>query len=908
MRLAILAVCLAAACGCLDEDRAAARRVAPWSEFKFHHVEAGRGRLFNILLTAPAITKDDAEVRVLFELQPDNENYYYAALARDGLVLGKVECGVELPLAEWRGTGASPAFATEQQVTIVRRPGQMAVAVGNRKVLAVQDDTLPQGRVAVGSRGLSAPRVRVQPASVIYASDDFMRGKDDATAWRPLSGEWTIDSVTHPGRSANAFFYTGRPAGNEAALAVFGEGWWDDYTFEAAVRPAGRTDVGLVFRYLDPRNHYAFRQTSGSGGTVLRLVRREAGKEAVLAQAAGALRPTQWARLRISAFGPRLTATIDGHEVLRADDPTFAFGAIGLLASGGRGADFDDVFIRAQRGAVADSIGGAVAWQARGGEWTADDAPGSGGLRAVGPPGSSGLQFAKLLAGDDGWTDYRVAATVVPETGGRAGIITRYQSESQHDLFLYDAAAGEYQLVLVRDGEPKVVADTVAAGGVGPRSLAVRLDGGVTRCEVDGRQVLTHYDGNAPAGKAGACVGRESSATFGDLAVGFPERPAPVLTKLDTFAAETTMTNWAAAESDWRPIRTTCWIDTAKVNWHRGSFPGGGSIRIAAAFDPTRGGMLRLFTCCDVTPGRGSAQVTAGYEAVVQSLGRSGDGSVRLLRNGKEVGSAQVEAFKPASRVALTKLADHILVEIGGAAVLAFKDPEPLEGWSTGYVAQGVEVKPEGVDVFCDNVIVYSFVRAAADWRTAGGKWLVTNRWRCDPRWSFFGGESLRRAATIWHKVSLEGDVSVEFAGGIRHQGRKGGYKHASDMNVVICGDGKDLNSGYGFLFGGWGNTKTAITRNGKIVAELERTIPKSIHRRWFYFKVVKRGGHLRYYIDDKLVLEYEDPQPLGDGQVALWTYKNGLMVARVRIAADRIGPRERFDAPYPKISRGPYD
>ena len=36
---------------------------------------------------------------------------------------------------------------------------------------------------------------------------------------------------------------------------------------------------------------------------------------------------------------------------------------------------------------------------------------------------------------------------------------------------------------------------------------------------------------------------------------------------------------------------------------------------------------------------------------------------------------------------------------------------------------------------------------------------------------------------------------------------------------------------------------------------------------------------------------------------MALWTYKNGLIVGKVRIATEKIGPKERFDAMFPDLS-----
>ena len=908
--MALMVLCTA----CIEDERAAARRLAPWEEFGFRSVRTSRGRSFNLILATPALSAPESEVRLLFELQPDNVNYYYVGVTSGHLTLGKVECGVELALAEWVDPAGESFFAKERRVTVIRRPGRISVAIDGRRVLDANDDTYEQGTVAVGTKGLGvapAPEVTVVRASEIYASDDFMRSKDEATVWRTLSGHWGIESVNNPGLSANAFVYSGRGADSAPAVAVLGEPWWDDYSFEVSAKPVAGANVGLLFRYVDEANHYALRQASGTAGESLQLVRVEGGRETVLKEARGRLRPGQWGRLRITAFGSRLTAHVDDREVLSAQDSTLAFGMIGLRVAGEAGADFDDMFVRGQRGIIEEFRTGVVTWQRKGGEWTVrQGTPATGpSLRAIGPPRDSTRPHAKLLAGHDSWADSRLSVEVNPNSKGTFGIVTRYQDETDHDLFLYDTKAGTYSFVSVRGGEQRVVGRAPAEPMTAVRSLSVRLVDGVTICEVDGARVLSHFNADLAPGKVGLCVARESSAGFRGLAVTFPEPARPVLTKLDTFAAETTMANWAAAKSDWRKIPTDCWGRKVPVEWHRGGFPGGGSMQIGGAFDPTKNGALHLFICCDVSAEGKTRRLKSGYQATIRSDAHGGDGgAVTLARNGDEVATEELAGLGANSRVVLKKVADYVVVDIDGEVVLAFKDESPLAGWRVGYSTDNVGVKAEDVDVFCPNTASYSFVRAAADWRTAGGEWLVMNRWRCDPRWSFFGGESKDGVAAIWHKSTLRGDLNIEFAAGIRHQAVRGGYQtFASDMNLVICGNGTSLASGYGFVMGGWSNTGTAITRNGRVVAQSTFNIPKDIHRRWFYFKVTKRKGHLKYYIDHKLILEYVDPRPLPDGQVALWTWQNGLMVARVRMAADQFGLKEKFDAPVPAVSRCMY-
>ncbi len=916
VRCAVAAIALMVLCtSCIEDGRSTGRGAAPWDEFAFRSVTSSRGRLFNLILSTPAISAAETEVRLLFELQPDNVNYYYVAVTAGQLTLGKVECGVELPIAERVGPAGTAFFAKERRVTVVRRPGRISVAIDGRKCLDANDDTFDRGAVAVGARGLGAtpaPEVAVVRASEIYASDDFMRAKDEATVWRALSGKWAVESVTNPGLSANAFVYSGRAAGSRPAVAILGDSWWDDYSFEVSAKPVAGARVGLLFRYVDEADHYAFRQASGAAGESLQLVRVAAGKETILDETSGGLRPAQWARLRVGAFGARLAAYVDDREVLTAEDPSFAFGMIGLRVATEAGADFDDVFVRGQRGIIEDFRTGTVTWQKRAGEWTVRRVTPTSGpsLRAIGPPADSARPNAKLIAGDDSWADSRLSVRVSPTSRGKLGLVSRYHGEADHDLFLYDTNAGEYSLVSVRDGEQSVAASVAAEPMTSPRTLVVRLVDGVTICEADGAMVLSYFSPELASGKVGLFVAKESAAVFSRLAVTFPEPPRPVLTKLETFGAEKTMANWAAAASDWREVRTDCWGRKADVAWHRGGFPGGGSMQAGVAFDATKGGEVHLFICCDVLAEGRARQLKAGYQMTIRSAARGAvGGTVALLRNGEEVAAEKLSELGSSSRIILKNVADYVLAEVDGEIVLAFKDKEPLDGWQVGYaVDEATTVEPEDVDVFCPNTASYSFVRAAADWRTAGGKWLVMNRWRCDPRWSFFGGESKKGVAAIWHKSELRGDLNIEFAAGIRHKAVRGGYgKFASDMNLTICGDGRSLASGYGFVMGGWSNTKTAITRNGRVVAEAKLKIPGGIHRRWFYFKITKRKGHLKYYIDHKLVLEYVDPRPLPDGQAALWTWQNGLMVARVRMAAEQFGLKENFNAPVPIVSKCMY-
>jgi hypothetical protein len=160
--------------------------------------------------------------------------------------------------------------------------------------------------------------------------------------------------------------------------------------------------------------------------------------------------------------------------------------------------------------------------------------------------------------------------------------------------------------------------------------------------------------------------------------------------------------------------------------------------------------------------------------------------------------------------------------------------------------------------------------------------------------------------AVIWNKREFRGDVTLEFCGATKMNRSKEKhawhYDYAADINAAICADGQDLTTGYNFLFGGWHNKFTRLTRGNDILAEsAEDIIPSqktNIHHLWFYLKIQKRGDRLRCWVDNKLLFDKRDPKPLTGRRIALWTWNNGVMVARVRISAADGSRMELLDRP----------
>jgi hypothetical protein len=227
-------------------------------------------------------------------------------------------------------------------------------------------------------------------------------------------------------------------------------------------------------------------------------------------------------------------------------------------------------------------------------------------------------------------------------------------------------------------------------------------------------------------------------------------------------------------------------------------------------------------------------------------------------------------------------------------------------------VQGGLSVDRHEANVVSPHIYDYTFSTAPADWVMELGDWRVRSRWSCTPSWNFMGGESAEVAA-IWNKHEFLGDLTVEaYMSYKMNVLGEGGYRNGTDFNVSICGDGRNLFSGYSFIIGGWGNSWTRIMRGTQVLAETNAPSARPVtlldgspgtwawHRRWWEVRAIKRGGDLYLFFDNALVLQAHDPDPLPGGRVALWTFDNGIMIPRVKIYYDRERPPgERGEPPY---------
>jgi len=528
---------------------------------------------------------------------------------------------------------------------------------------------------------------------------------------------------------------------------------------------------------------------------------------------------------------------------------------------------------------------------------------------------------ARIWWGQPSWQDYALSALVGPWEEGTLGLCFRYLDErNYYSVRWRKAGAPVIELRRTENGEDRLLAASPVEHDGGFHRLGVRSEGARILVSVDERPILNVADTAFLHGRTGLFAENVAAGLFSDVLYRFLPGPTAITTIHKAFAAEEEMRVWSAALADWTqaPCPPVLISETGgesepnpiEVWWHRADFFGDARIDLRMHAPPETGTEAGLIL-------NGNARDLAG--GVLARLRRAAaDGNdeavltAELLVDGLLKESALVSWPDGPGVLSLRRIGDTILLRTGEETLLTCRVSAVSGLHRVGWYAVGIAAEPSAVNLYSDNIANYTFKKAPTDWRVGAGAWGVTNKWQCDPRWSFFSGRS-DGLAVLWNKRPLRGDFTIEYyVGNMMDQSRGRRYEYAQDMNITVCADGKDLTSGYSFLFGGFGNTVTGICRRGERWAEptgRKRLLidTRGLHRKWYHVRVSRKGGQLELRIDDQLVVSRTDDDPLPDGYWALWTYNNGIMVARVRVTAEGIEPRVSPDLVWPGTTQALY-
>lgn len=670
-----------------------------------------------------------------------------------------------------------------------------------------------------------------------------------------------------------------------------------------------RSEARLAFNYQDDHNHYLIRVSREA----VELLKVQDGKPTRLyAPAPFKTYKDDSLHLTLKRRGAQMTLIVNGVIAARLEDATFHGGKVGVSSSGMllkpdavRVQPIEPVF-----------FGDDFTRAGKAGEW--EDLTHNWGLSRpkssqFNPSATSnpfayratGGAYAMTLAGRWFWDNYSFDAAAKADSDGCIGLIVYAQDGYNYILFRwfsegFNAPPNQAkQLIAVVNGQAQTL-DAQPGGFVPGQWYKLTV-------KINDEKILTFID-DEPAcrstslffgqGKIGLFSQFCREAQFDDVAVmpwdgsdrtrmSFGEEP-----KVSAgFVREDTMAKWTNPAFGWM-------AEDTYTAWHRDNFYGDAALtlRLTHLYTP---GTLML---CLHSP---TTDFHQGYTWRLQIVPLERNVQWELWRQGTTVAKGKQEWEENATSVGLTffRTGQQIIGYVAGQQAFSFTDVAPLTGRKVGFFTNGIPLTFNNVRASSTHLIDETFATAPTRWWQGRGVWTVEPRWPCDERWAWMtGGDA--ETPILWSKSAFSGDVTVDLFAAIQMDANESplGYRRPSDINVTICGDGKDLGSGYSFIFAGWRNTRSAILRQGKVVASTTETrifqpsrLNNDFHRHWYHIRITKRKSLLQFYVDDLLVCEYYDENPLPAGRVAFWTFKNGLVVARARIAYENLAPAEPF-------------
>ncbi|HEX9996015.1 MAG TPA: hypothetical protein VGB45_02645 [Abditibacterium sp.] len=822
------------------------------------------------------------QFELLFDHQ-DAKNGYVLTATPSNTSFSVVKNGVKRALSS-----APIVWKAQNTVVLQRRPWLMRLLVDGRVVLTAFDASFNDGKIGANlASGWNWKDVRVQPVEPIRFDDDFTRaGREGDNSWQTASGKWELSASSAQVNARNANM-SSNPFAFEAsapkmlALATTGRKFWDSYDARVAARPSSAGSIGIAVYVQDPKNYLAFVWDGNENSLSRRIVRVKDGVSTTIASASGAFLPRQWYEIGLRTSPGYVEALIDGAPVLRARDDSFGQGGIGLLAQNLEIAAFDDVRVRSYdfyRQNLAASNG---AWTTNG---------------------------AFRLTGRGDWNNYRLIAPIKSEASGVFGLVAGFRDSKNYTLFRAASTTstaafrGRQQIVRFQDGVAKILSDA-------PFSAIFKLNPRLTLSAQNGALSIAAGDEilaqSAQSGLTTGQTGVWNPAAFGsDTVLYFPPAPEPpkIAARMEDDAY---MVGWASATGEWPPAAGENGLEF----WNTGEFFGDASLEF-----PWRASYKGHI---EIALRAARGKFASG--AVLRGQSSDDLKSVKwtLSRDGKTLGGAQVAI--PAAESAESPEALSFKIALQGPSVLLFAGDAPIlsvldtaapAGNSLAVRSQGFRVRAERLRAQNTNRDDTAFSRAPTDFYAPQGNWSIFSRWPCYGDWSFFGGEGL--SPVLWSKRTYGGDIVAEmYAHPQMILPKEPGYSHPGDLNVTLCGDGKNPSSGYNFVVAGWDNTRTKLLRGNQVLAEVSGPgafFPNSInhnerwHRKWFYIRAEarratvngKNGVQLTLTLDDNPILTAFDPSPLPNwekgGRVAFWTLDSTLMIARAKIEAHKMG------------------
>lgn len=696
-----------------------------------------------------------------------------------------------------------------------------------------------------------------QKTGPVFFDEDFMHTENDLGEWTVREGRWGVVALNNPTRSANPFSLTSKA---EQGVITAGYPFWRNYEFSCAVHTEGVVPFGLLLCYTEAAE-YRLEFEPGTSIDTLVLTRRDGEQITVLGHVDVTGIANQWTVLRVSQFHGHLNVWHDDIPLMSVVDPApLIGGAVGVSAKHADSVRFDDASVRPVTRLDMDA--------------------------AQSDPALRALVLANVS----------VTARVESIGDGVTLYARRNDLGDEITATLKAEAAGNLQVVV---GGAATESATVEAPPRGPFDLALHVLDGDAWCSINDRIVAFSKCGEITApGTAGV----DGNVIRYSVAAATP-LPA-IKNRVRVFEHEKAMAEWSKTTTDW--FSATGKRDA--IHWHRSDFWSAVSIEqdLRPWHAELKAHSFALLFAGETTAGKAD-------QIELKIAPKSEDDVYVEIRSGNMTAATTFKKDALPETMQLERRGGKILAWIDGELWQHFDAPESLADLCrVGHrTSSQDESWVDTVVIGAANVASYSFRTAPVDWSAVAGDWKVTNRWQCDPRWSFYSGYKRNGVACNWHKAEHGDSVTLDFYVGPKMQKERGGkYEYVADFNAVLAADGRDVNSGYSFMLGGCDNAGSIILRSDNELNFNEAVkLPRGgdTHRRWFHVKIRKHGNRLRFWVNNKLAGDVTDDNPLQGRRFGLWTWDNGMMIAQFRISTN-VALKTAPAINQPPIPKTPYD
>ncbi len=750
--------------------------------------------------------------------------------------------------------------------------------------------------------------------------DNFLvpAGSEFPPIWEVMSGIWKLHSVTgsvsgssggyrlarqpKPEKSPN--FYT-LEGGGTNGVVLAGEPFYSRYVFRAAVQHNCGTN-GLVFLAGEYGGYLAFtaRTAPSSGRLMLDLWRkpRQADEPIEFIDTVETELPAgQWLLLEVQLQDDRVICRADNIEVIRRKMLLPPGGRFGLFANmpDGESTRFDDVLAETHCDRFFDTPEDVTFATRRH----------SSGMDTLLRAGTTWLYSPPVVGMTNLWEygspsdrPLRQESLFVATSDDFVCGLTSATGESAENRFRFtccqQGGAREYRLEHVTPTNAILLDAHTAAFSSNRVTLALdALRPNELRCYSDGMMVC--FDRPSAAAQAVGVQGVVAAA--GDMFFTAPNVisrdlvPSERFEKNPIYVNDPFMRHWSSPEGQWVTFKDG-------MTWFKGDITGPVKVRL-----PVVNGM-ELHLCVPEGASNGVCRVSVAEDKIRVFTPDSG------VEPAFTVPAAEIpEVAIDKEKVRLFTLGvEGLVVWLGGDEMLLARThlSAPLQGrrmriagMTTGNLSRTLVKR--------DNVFDTLFTESLYNWTINGGRWEVINRFYCEPTWSHMNGESADSLAALWSKYIFAGDFCVEFYAGMR----MGWYERPGDLNLTIMSRRNSTCDGYTAIATGWdpdhSQMYSRLLRNGEMMdVSTKYLVPRTragharqgyqplvaagrdIHGAWYGMHLRRVGNRLQYIYDNEKVFDVTDSEPLQDGSLGIWTYRNSMMVARIKIAAEAVKPR----------------